>query len=207
MNSVKILVIQTALMPQTLYYETEQEKGRVEVCENFDEVFALLKDLNITKETEIYVNRGPGSYTGIRTGISYVLGLLHGGLIQKSKIHSYTSFDLIRAAENESDLTIPIYMKAWPRVPNGKLSGTKGYFQDGDQIMHLEYESIQDREDVLFYTREEEITEDNFSSDSGHQTSTALKEKNTYSTLIKIKELSTDLTPLYINPVNITKKK
>lgn len=199
MNLANYVIIQTALKPMTVVSIHDTDYSKHEVA-NFAEFFAVMNNsVSITKDTIILVNRGPGSYSGIRTGIAYVLGLLHGRLITDSQIHSFTSFDLVRATSSHKEA---IYLKAWPRIASGKLEESKGYFQESPLSVpvYRSWDEIKDQE-KLFIVSDEEI-----------QTT---HEKRTYTDLLEdpvgyrslaaeFEKYNNDLDPLYINPVHIS---
>ena len=196
MSSVKNIIIQTALRPMTIAWN-EGEIFHIEEVTDFSDFFEKMNALVISKDTHIYVNRGPGSYSGLRTGISYVYGLLHGGLIDKKNIHSFTSFQLIRVATNTSS---PIFIKAWPRLANGLLEGSKGYFEEGEQQLYKTYEGLTGIKNLVCVTEEQlDAAPDGLTNEK------LVTSEDTYIALTKDTSLFTNsLEPLYINPVHIT---
>ncbi len=192
MNSLSNIVIQTALKPITIYYD-----GNVKVANDVAEFFNIMDFLDISDETKVTIIRGPGSYTGIRTGIAYVYGLLHAKLIKKEQIVGVTTFDLISAI---SERNAPIYLKAWPRLANGKIEGSKGYFYDGSQIQHLEYEMIKDKYENLTIYSDEQLHD---YSQQNTVTAKILQQPEIYEKLLEKNSHDFSLEPLYINPVRI----
>lgn len=193
-----LLIIQTALRPMSVVSLQGTTYDATPVAD-FTELFASLNEQNITSETTVFVNRGPGSYSGIRTGIAYVFGLMHAKLLPELQICSYTSFDLIRAATNHDG---PIFLKAWPRVPTNQLTTSKGYFSAShteEQISYKEWEQISDLP-ALLAVGEEEIT----TTISYRRLPELLSDPVSFRQLIERASHSNSLEPLYINPVHIT---
>jgi len=168
--------------------------------DDFASFFETIKAASITEETSVLVNRGPGSYSGIRTGISYIYGLLHGNRVSHDHIRSFTSFDLIRAQTGHRG---PIFIKAWPRLANGTLDGSKGYLEDPsqkDRIRYVAFEEIAGADNLL------SVGEETMSSTFPYRTLIdLLRDPIGYRELAAQQTtLSQDLEPLYINPVHIT---
>jgi tRNA A37 threonylcarbamoyladenosine modification protein TsaB len=139
------------------------------------------------------VNKGPGSYSGIRSGIAYAQGLLHAGLIDKAHIYSYTTFAFICAA---MEIKPPIYFKAWPRIPTTTFEETKGYFQDeSGQVSYKEYAEIKDSKNLTLFSEQQNLEVILLDATCSKLADNVAKSKQ-----------NSDLTPLYINPVHITSK-
>src|SRR3990167_11559011 len=102
LSTNKYVIIQTALRPMKVVI-IEGTSFQLHEIPDFQGFFDVMATINIDDNTKLLINRGPGSYSGIRTGIAYVYGLLHGGLIKKEQVFSFTSFDLIRAATGHSN--------------------------------------------------------------------------------------------------------
>lgn len=195
MNSPSNIIIQTALRPMTVFIQ-QNEVEKIVTITDFPEFFSTMQNLEITGKTQIYINRGPGSYSGIRTGIAYVYGLLHGGLIKMEQIHSFTSFQLISALSKKE----AIFIKSWPRIPNGTLAGSKGYFNDHDVQNFIDITELKKSSDIAIYS-EEVLGE---TTPYMYLTSEILNNNETYLTLINFLHTSqtNTLDPLYINPVH-----
>jgi len=194
------IIIQLALRPMKVVYLAGTTFAATTVSD-FGEFFATMAKLSITPETAIIVNRGPGSYSGIRTGISYAFGLLHGGLVTSAQIHSCTSFDLVRAATNHKG---PIYLKAWPRLASKKLAESKGYWspatQNGKEFFYRTWEAISKTPDLLSIGEEPIKTQHEYRTYAD-----IIEDPVTFRGLVdSTSVLSTSLEPLYINPVHIS---
>lgn len=196
MNSINNIVIQTALRPMTVFIQQANDSN-VSIVADFSEFFAALQHVEITPETQIYIDRGPGSYAGIRSGIAYVYGLLHGGLIKQDQIHSFTTFQLVSALSGKE----ATFIKSWPRIPNGTLDGSKGYFNDVDVQSFIDITELKQSADIAIYS-EENLKE---LPPYTYLTSEILNTPDTYLKLINfLQTLQTNtLEPLYINPVHI----
>lgn len=198
MNSHNIVVLQLALRPMMVVAIQGTEFEATEVAD-FSEFFEAVKKLALTNETKLLVNRGPGSYSGIRTTIAYAFGLIHGSRVNAQNLHSFTSFELISAATNH---TGPIYLKSWPRVATGNLAASKGYFSETpeDTGRYAAFEEVSSSQSILSVGEEEIATKLEY-----RQLRELLSDPIGYRELAQnIEELSTDLEPLYINPVHIT---
>jgi len=200
MNSANYVIIQLALRPMKVVYFAGTPFTATTV-QDFGEFFSAMAKLTLTPETTIIVNRGPGSYSGIKTGISYVFGLLHGGSVTSAQIHSCTSFDLVRAATNHK---APIYLKAWPRLASKKLEESKGYWspatQTKQEFLYKTWEEISKTPDLLSIGEEPIKTTHEY-----RIYAEILEDPVTFRGLIdSTTALSTSLEPLYINPVHIS---
>ncbi|MCC7304293.1 hypothetical protein IT418_02680 [bacterium] len=196
MSSHKFVILQTALRPLNLVSVESTEYTQTDVTD-YSELFAAIEKIPFTSETILLINRGPGSYTGIRTSIAYAYGLLHGGLLTANHVFSYTSFDYVRAATTHKG---PIYLKSWPRIKTGKVDESRGYFEKEGEISYKTWEDVHVEKNLLV------VSEENL---------TTQHECRTYEDLlhdaIGFRELANDhltlsksLEPLYINPVHIT---
>ena len=200
MHSTNYVIIQLALRPMKVLCFAGTTFSATTVLD-FGEFFSTMAKLTITPETTVIVNRGPGSYSGIRTGISYMCGLLHGGMITSSQIRSCTSFDLVRTATNHKGA---IYLKAWPRLASGKLEGSKGYWsaasQNNQEFLYKTWAEISNMPDLL------SIGEESIKTKYEYRTfADILEDPVTFRELVDSESvLSTSLEPLYINPVHIS---
>ena len=70
-------------------------------------LFSFLKEnnINLKKLTHIFVNQGPGNFSGIRTSISVAKGLC---IVSKLKLYGFTSNDL---RDMDYSNIIDLYMK------------------------------------------------------------------------------------------------
>lgn len=197
MNSHNYIVIQTVLRPMKVVSILNNEFASVEVAD-FASFFAAMEKLTITAETRILVNRGPGSYAGIRTGVAYAYGLIHGKLVDASQVKSYTSFDYVRAVTSHQG---PIYLKAWPRLASGTLEGSKGYLEVlGRAPAYVEWEGIKGTTELLTIGEEPLKTELEYKN---YQE--ILNDAVGFRELTNMFDSLTEtLEPLYINPVHIT---
>lgn len=201
MNSARNIVIQSVLKPATVYVEYEKETV-LKTYTTYEDLFHILEPIVIDSDTKIFVNRGPGSYTGIRTALTYVLGLMHGGLISGKQVVPYTSFDLLSAVSGKNE---PLFLKSWPRLANGLLTGSKGYFKKGSEVAFVEYDVISTLPGLVIYTEETDITEA-LPSDTTHIASTTIATEELLEKLIASTIETQPIDPLYINPVNATVK-
>ncbi len=71
--------------------------------------YNILNNINKSSLTNIFVDAGPGSFTGIRTGISLAIGLSVG----RAKISGVSSLEAINYSLNRSENTM-ITIKALP---------------------------------------------------------------------------------------------
>jgi len=198
MSSLNTVIIQLAMRPLMVVTVSGTDFSATEVAD-FGEFFEVMKKLAITNDTIVLINRGPGSYSGIRTAVSFAYGLVHGGRLPQACVHSFTSFDLVRAATKHIG---PIYLKAWPRLPSGKLAESKGYFasEHNDTGRYVSFSDVENEKGLLSVGEEEIV-----SSQEYRALEQLLKDPVGYRELSqKTIELPVTLDPLYINPVHIT---
>ena len=80
-------------MKDSKSYTTEHSNSR----ENFDKIVTLLnkflseKDININQIKKIYINRGPGKFSSLRTSISIAKAL---SIANKIELIGFSSMDL-----------------------------------------------------------------------------------------------------------------
>lgn len=200
MNSIEYIIVQLALRPMKVVSFAGTTFAST-LVHDFEEFFSEMAKIPITPNTTIIVNRGPGSYSGIRTGISYLYGLLHGGIINSSQIRSCTSFDVVRAATSHNGA---IYLKAWPRMASGMLEKSKGYWSsathDKQEHAYKVWEEISKIPDLL------SIGEEPIKTKHEYRTyAEILDDPVTFRELVTAQTaLSASLEPLYINPVHIS---
>ena len=87
----------------------ENTKNNYEKLSSLIKDFLKSKDLNLSKISEIYVNRGPGSFAGIRNSLS-VVKAFH--LVKKIDYYCFSFVDF----ESENDVKyedIPILCKKY----------------------------------------------------------------------------------------------
>lgn len=188
------IVINTVVLPHFVF-EVRDTQKTLQTASTFNEVLTLVNDMEISSDSKLFINRGPGSYSGIRTGMAYGLGITQGKLIQKENLAYYTTFDLLATDQN-------VFLKAWPRI-GGTLETIKGYYFDrkAQDISYRELSSLTESSIILLEATEELnlpkelhtiytqdiITKENL---------TQFLEKTTFTAAME---------PLYINPVNITR--
>jgi tRNA A37 threonylcarbamoyladenosine modification protein TsaB len=196
MSSAKTLIIQTALHPHTVTLLIDGIVSETAQFTTFGEVFAKLSLISIDSDTTVLVNRGPGSYAGIRTGIGYAYGLLHGGIITAEQIFAYSSFDLVQAASGLNE----IFLKGLPRIASHTFTESKGYYQNTKgEISYLAFADLPASFSGAKYSEEVIEQENCFNA-------ALLNDEKTYRSLHKLQQnWIHDLTPLYVNPVHITK--
>jgi tRNA A37 threonylcarbamoyladenosine modification protein TsaB len=193
------IILQTVIKPHFVF-EIMDGESELNPVDSFAGAFDILKEKSFTSETRLFVNRGPGSYAGIRAGLAYTLGLLHGKLLQKDQVFYYTSFDLIFSEFSD---TSQRFLKAWPRT-GGTKETIKGYYFDG-----LDYESIAYKELSSLETDIPVFTEYDEELDIPNQVIyiPSLITDIYLEDFAMTVALNTDGKPLYINPVNITTPK
>lgn len=192
------IILQTVIKPHFVF-EIMDGESELQTVDSFTEAFDILKEKSFTSETRLFVNRGPGSYAGIRAGLAYTLGLLHGKLLQKDQVFYYTSFDLFLSETTTSEK----FLKAWPRI-GGTSENIKGYYFDG-----IDYESIAYKELSTLNTDVPVFTEYEEELDIPNQTIyiPSLITDIYLEDFTMTVALNTERAPLYINPVNITTPK
>jgi tRNA A37 threonylcarbamoyladenosine modification protein TsaB len=195
----KTIIIQTALKPMTVAYQIEGEWIVTPVLD-FAAFFEVMSNFDFEATENLIVNRGPGSYAGMRTGIAYVYGLLHGKVISSDKVSSFTSFDIIRAISGKRE----IYLKGWPRITSNTFTGSKGYYiNTKDEISYVSYEDLEKSFQSALFS-DEHIEVDNAVTFNA----SILLKQDTYAKLFAVTTArETTLAPLYVNPVHITQSK
>lgn len=167
---------------------------------SFDELYAILATCRIEHDTKIFVNRGPGSYSGIRVGLAYTLGLIHSGVIKEENVFGYTSFDISKYFVSNNT---GIFLKAWPRAITN-LGSIKGYIWKDNAVEYVNFADLSGTYTVL--------SEDSIEGMEGTKhtlvlhNGLAVPEVTTYF-MQNIHTLTHDTSPLYGNPVNITTPK
>jgi len=130
----------------------------------------------------IYVNVGPGSYTGIRTSLAYVRGVIVGAKIKGTvlEVKSYTSFDF----------TCSDFILGYPKC-SGINDEALGYFKsNSEEIKYLTYAEAKKLNPNLRVFNECDSSENLISSEF-------------ILNFIKVFNFGEALKPLYINPVRI----
>ncbi len=186
------LVIQNVFHP---FFIFDEAIGLLKTYESFQELGTMLTDVEITDKTEIIVNRGPGSYSGIRTSLAYVLGLEHGHLIAQRNISTFTTFDFTMFIQ-------PLYFIAWPRNTVNSIQDTKGYTLD-DISKPIRYIS---GVEALEIPKIKMLAERSFilNSEIPVQLFEDFVNPSHIKNFLNNSSLSKDRSPLYINPVFIT---
>jgi len=185
------IIIQNVFFP---FFVFSEELSLLRVYERFQDLTLILNDIEIEEKTKILVNRGPGSYSGIRTALSYVLGLEHGKAVSPENIFSFTSFDFVLSE-------FPVYYASWPRNEAVSFEETRGYLQKtpSEQIIYVNGTEAKKLPSVTIVSEKDIISD---------QIDYILFEKlvtpEHIQKFLKVTEFSKDRTPLYINPVHIT---
>lgn len=194
------MLLQTAIEPHFVFLNSKLHLT--------DDLLVTLKNLKFptSDEKTIYVNIGPGSYSGIRQGIAFVLGLSH--IKKELKIIPYTSFDFVFAS---FDPQYTYFIYAWPRDPKrfSVETGVKGYCLKENQYSYCNQTELKKVKKLAIYVPNEKIAE--FIRSQTKADEVAVIKPDKISSLehinLFIRNFNTPrpLEPLYINPVNITK--
>ena len=199
------LLIQNTVKNQFIYYNEKIIK-----IEDFLTVFN-----NVDKVSTIFVNVGPGSYTGIKQSIAFALGYKH--VNSKVKIVPYSVFDLInfihKGAEN-------IFIYAWPRRIETITSKTKlkGYIKNKNRIYYGNLKDLKKNVSkdqklgsrlIAYMPNIEIVKKQPKSFENAIVILPQQLEKLDVikSFITKYQPRHTTLKPLYVNPVSITKSK
>lgn len=189
------IFLQIAVQPFIIAIQLDSEL-QILKFDNQQDFRTILDKISLTKDTHFVVNRGPGSYAGIRMGLAYILGLIDGGLIPAENVNYVTTFDIVQKQNK------PIFLKSWPKL-DVDFSQTKGYLFDGDvsNIVYIEASKLPANTVVLL---ESDNTPQGIPETMEILHLSKLLDKTyLFETLQKL-PTSTDDTPLYINPVHIT---
>jgi tRNA A37 threonylcarbamoyladenosine modification protein TsaB len=187
------VIIQTAVKPHFAY---DSETDAIIEFDTHEEFYKVMEQVPLTSDTKIYVNRGPGSYSGIRVGLAYVQGLIHGGLISPQNVLYFTSFTMAHQVETD------LFLKAWPRH-GGTFDIAKGYFYSAEtkEIHYTQLKDISPETTVMIEQN------DDFDETNGMttiRTEDTVNDESLSQLLIQRELFTEDGEPLYINPVNIT---
>ena len=159
-------------------FSREGKNDHSETLTNFLEKFLYEHDIKVEDITEIYVGRGPGSYTGLR--IAGTVGKVYA-FIKNLPLYSFSSLDLIFAKVVYKDGKYKSMIKA-----KKNHSYLKAYNVSNNTITIDQDDTfLCDDELTKFEQYEQIIIDENFFNDNGELARNIIKynlykEENTY---------------------------
>ena len=137
-------------------FSREGRNDHSETLTNYLETFLDKHSIKVEDIKEVYVGRGPGSYTGLR--IAGTVGKVYA-FIKELPLYSFSSLDLIfaKVADNDGLYKAMIkakknhsYLKAY-KVENGKITVQQEdmFLCDDELVKFDEYEKINVDEDFF----------------------------------------------------------
>ena len=197
-----LIFIQNALNPNFIFSNGEFIKESIKEA---------LEKISIDKNTVIFINKGPGSYTGIRLGIAFGMAISQ---LNAGKVVTYTSFDFINFIAKKSKKNSKcIFIQSWPRLERVALDAIefadiKGYTKCGNNLKVMQLNKLP-AESIVYIPSTDFISKNVEKLSKYHLVipQQLLVEKNILDFANQFNpSKESALEPLYINPVAITTK-